>query len=296
MLLPSDVLRRHVELSEAMQDYGLQSLVRYMIEEVAAATDVSDQFVRVIASHALHSHTYLIKACMNSALINTANTYLTGAETSESDPPPQGCGVAFFEDPLILRELRGRNQLVHALSWGPAMLKDRESAKSTSLTVIVLWSDVRRDVDDVLAESPNAVETCRRLAAGFSPVVYALLASDQRVGPEVVRASEAKVTRAIARGADPARICAEGPNVLRWTIALWRLLSGTVGAERESVRHFDRAVRRRAERASLAPAVEVVTLRRTASPVLNPGSGTPLQWRSPVAGHTQACVDIHGSP
>lgn len=288
---PTETLQRHVDLIEAMRDLGLRTLVLRTLEEwlssVGSANkyDVTNQFLDSVALQIGSSHTYLVTSSMTDAVVATANTYLKGTETSTSDPPPQGCGVAFFENPLHLPDLRGRDQLVHMISWGNAQVLNRGTQASTTLHIIMLWSDVRRGVDEVLLADPDSIDAILRHASGFSPILCATLHRDQRVGPETVTSNLEDVKRLIEEGVSPEAICHEGPNALRWTVALWRLLCDTITARRERVPPPDRAVRRRAQRLRLAPAVEVVTLRHESRQPLAPGSGTPLQWRSPVPGH-----------
>lgn len=296
---PTETLQRHVDLTEAlcahssgMPEYGLRRLVLKTLEiwlhsmSPNTQSAVTTQFLDSLALQIKASHTYLVTSRMAEAVIATANTYLSGLETSSSEPPPQGCGVAFFETPLHLVDLRGRDQLVHMISWGNALIMNKGTKASQSLHIIMLWSDVRRGVDEVLAESPESIDVILRAASGFSPIQCFTLHKDQRVGSETVTSEPEDVKRLIEEeGFDPDQICHESPNVVRWVVALWRLLKDTVVVQRKVVPPPDRAVRRRAQRLKLAPTVEVVTLRHESRTVLAPGSGTPLRWRSPVPGH-----------
>jgi hypothetical protein len=156
--------------------------------------------------------------------------------------------------------------------------------------LVVAWNDLRRGRDEVGRdqdeELAKTVGPNRERTGGWAPNLMEFLHPDMRPGPARIEVSDEIRARNEKLGLP---VLEEGTlNQVRMIMALWGLMNETISrGEAVEERPVKRQDRRQAERLRLQPAVTVMTLRREADPVLSPGSGSPLEYRVPVEGHTR---------
>jgi hypothetical protein len=269
---PRDVLVQHLDLTEILGN-GNTALGKYF-DSLATLDKVITQGSSVapfIAQNLKNSRAYLIAAQMTAPINTLAGTMHDQSTIGEDYVPPRPCGFAVLEEPITYTELRGRNQIVHAVSWGP--IADQQG---NSGWLMVSYNDMQRHPDDIAVLVDDTV--IRRLLGRWHGIGVYFVSRGMRVGPKVLQPSEDQIMEVAADG-DTAY---PSLNPCRVFAALWGLLNDTITTH--TTEGADRAVSRLAARHQLPTEITVITLRREAHSVQNPGSGSPLMERIWVDG------------
>ena len=194
------------------------------------------------------------------------------------DLAPSECGMAFFESPLPIQDVRGRVLKGHWLVWGKTVV--RVGVVSTVPAVQAYWfNDHRLSPDEVGLEimaNPYADETLGRWGFMGADVFH----TGREVGPALETEMPDDYAESIlADGDTPSPFT----NPLRYVHALWMLLGQSIVSQR--LEDVDRMSLKRAERAQLIPRVTVVELRRVEGGKSDRES--PVDWshRWLVRGH-----------
>lgn len=267
MITPAEALDCHVELLARLQEEWLPQVIQLAFEQdsTPAFRESSADAVRSVTNHIRVAQTFLIDESMSKlARYQMPTRYSKTEKFGDCTIPASGCGLLLCEEPLRSLDRKGREEVTHLMSWGPARFQD------VSGLLLVQWNDARREPAEVLRSGPESesyVDLVRR-HGGVTPLTFDFWRPEDRIGPSELQ-REGAVTGSW--------------NVARWLFGVWALMAETVSAS-ELVRP-PRPAARRAERAKVLPTVNVVTLRHEAREVMDPGSGTPLQWRSRVSGH-----------
>lgn len=200
-------------------------------------------------------------------------------------PPPTGCGLLVFDEPMSWVEAGGRVEYVHMVLWGPAQFRQARNADRLVYgTIVVLWNDAHRDEDGVtrwlLGKDEEAWAETLAWTHGILPTVVLGQTSELRIGPAMLPTEDERRQTLAEEGLTAAD---EAPNPVRMVCAAWKLLDETI-AKVEPDQHVERHFRRRAERRGIKPRVTVVTLRRTDAHGVE-GARGPLEERHDVRGH-----------
>jgi hypothetical protein len=228
-------------------------------------------------------------------------------------PPPRQIGFAYLESPITLYASRGKQILVHAITWGPA-----STIGGTPGWIISRWNDSRRQPDEAYQEmvenvNPVTLKEFYDETGGWNLIGVAFVPKDMRVGPaliEMTRWSKDDGGWQTTSGFNPSEtslvnmsMCSPEPpadgvqqdewlehegaeyfNEIRIIAALWQLMDETISEWHDEP--LKRADRRRAMHNKIKPRVTVIKLRRIVNGFIGaPGTGHPLTLRVPVSGH-----------
>lgn len=289
---PAEILHWQADLSARLGSPGDRTARELDFIVAERADDKGAAMAATVANHIRHGRAYLVTAAMLSVLQTRfeSTTRLPGTTHCPTDvAPPRPAGFIVFEEPIAFREMRGRVQLIHVLTWGPARARLGDSPSYTAGWAIAMFNDLARRPDDVAQSMfADGYEPVGR----WQPIGGLWLAQHERVGRPYRPITDEERSKALALHGDTPRVVidAELPNLTRYLVACWQLFGETIGprsAVREEVQRPDRAGFRAAKRAGIDSDITVLTLRHERQPVEHPGTGTPLGWRVPVTEHTR---------
>lgn len=268
-LSPRDVLAQYLDLIEMLGDGTSTPLARYLdrVAEMDQVVAERGSIAPTLARNLRNARPYWVTEHM------TPPIELRAADMSEitqvGDPdhiPPHRCGFAVFEDPIRYNELRGRETITHALVWGPSADQHGEPG-----TLVQTFNDLYREPDEIssllASESRSVIGRWHGISAYWLP-------NGMRIGPSQIAPTEEDLRRVAEDGGTGAFLTR---NMGRVFLALWGMLSETLSVH--TTEGAPRSLARRLSRARLSTEITVITLRRAAPPVVNPGSGTPLDHR-----------------
>lgn len=292
MASPRDVLRMQADLRDRLENpiSSTSRVVGGYIAHRYANEHLGDIFPPVIYGHIRLSRAYHVEDKMVDLILDRAThpDHFQGNETLMEIPPPFAMGWCVLGRPLELIEVRGRVQTSVAISWGPMEAKVVDNPEKTKTgRLVVFWTNalqVQDEVhDELVSEHSDTYGGVLRRSGGWSPTAIDFLAFDEKIGParlDVPDDIRLKVEREGRHTPDEGLV-----NHWRILAALWELMSETLSTAHPE--HLDRATLRWAKRSRISPDITVIKLRREVRAVLNPGSGTPLQYRVPVVGHNR---------
>jgi hypothetical protein len=194
-----------------------------------------------------------------SDLVQYAASQLEGTDRFDRSLAPTEAGIARFEKPLLVRDVRGKMMKGHWLVWGSAMLKGGERA-----TVTWLFNDAIEDPDDVAYELVGQQQGNVTIDQAWLERTYGrwqyigchVHTQEQRMGPAYREPDEVTRANVLAAGNEPV----PSTNTMRYVHAFWLLLNQTVTQTEDAL--LSRPQARRARRHRLPGRVVVVTLRR----------------------------------
>lgn len=274
-LRPRDVLAMHLDITEMIGD-GNGAFGRYL--DVLARYDYQitskGNIGPIIARGLKQARAYVVTEKMTRFVMNRAEQ-MSGLEQLGSDDltPPHPAGFVVLEEPISFVEVRGRTQIIHALAWAPALGVQTGTLTKDSGWAVSLFNDMGRQADDI-AKSYVGDVSVRRSIGRWHGITSYWLPRQMRVGPSVVHPTEEKAAAVRADGAVPQPT----RNIVRDVVSLWFTLNETISVHTSP--HLDRKIVRLAARRKLPTEVTVITMRREAPPVLRPGTGAPLEYRT----------------
>lgn len=271
----ADVLRQQADLRDRFRDPRVLSVIAnqwrdingYEIPPAAIGAAMTSALNQAKSYRIEHQMTDVIQARADSLADDTPMSF-----------PPHSVGFAVFEKPFVLHELRGRTELIHAITWMPMVTGDDNEFSGY---IISAWNDIWRQADEVYLETvaPNISDKKYRSLAehmgrwsmtGMRPLVV------EKVGPRQIP----------VRDEDREKLRKEnwvGPvsdftsNFVRTLAALFDMLSERIPATREEPAILTRSEKKMAHREGIAPEVVLVTLRKEYK--VNPenkGTGHPI--------------------
>jgi hypothetical protein len=293
---PAEVLRMQADLAAALgpgQPAGAQLIETSENQEVVEG-DNRDHVRQLCAAHVQHGRAFLITEHMSEVAQRRADDEQRIPPTTHCPTdiePPRPAGFVVFEQPMVLPEIRGREQLCHVLTWGGALSRNPGTGRQHRGWLLTTWNDIARRPDQVVREAIAADRATAARLGRWWPVHSVFFPHDQRLGAvnRPIHADERAAMEA-RYGTDPPIVTAVVPNPRRLFVAMWQLLGETThvhGATEEETGHPDRGAFRMARRLGMQSDITVITLRRPAEPTQHPGSGTPLDHRVPVCQHTR---------
>jgi hypothetical protein len=284
---PAEILRWQIDLSARLgdpRDRVAQAMDFIMTERNDGKRA---ELAANVAAHIRHGRAYLVTADMLSVLQSRfeSERWLPGTTHCPRDiAPPRPSGFIVFEEPIAFRELRGRVQLIHVLTWGPTEAR-LGNGRLMPGWAMGMFNDIARRPDDVAKEMIAEGEQLTR----WQPIGGLWLARDERIGrPYRTLSDEERADYVAAHPGGPEIQTYDHPNLPRYLVALWQLFAETIetrGVTRAETQRPDRPGWRAAKRAQIDTDITVITLRHESKPVEHPGTGTPLGWRVPVTEH-----------
>jgi hypothetical protein len=248
---------------------------------------VGEQVTDHIESLVRGAHTYHVQSEMTQVIRHAALGL-------DDDMPwrveflPTMVGFAYFDDPILVDDVRGRQLKTHAVLWGPAKT-DHGPAIAT------YWFNDMTDPDDsikeIAAKSGVTVDQVREYYGRVQLFHVDMLLQGVTLGPARLEIPEEKRRQVEASG-DTVAPCENSQRVFT---AYMRLLGQTL--VKSSPAHVDRHAVKRATRKGLPGLVTTVTLRRVQY-VGEPAEGVShVEWqhRWLVRGHwrRQPCGADH---
>ena len=277
MTSPTEILRLQDDLAGRLSGGDLAVYLGNLIRNQESVQDPRFPVVaaRLLANALPAARAYRVTEAMTPVIVERAAALDSESIITEVAAPPRPHGFVVFEQPLRVREVRGRDQLVHVMAW----------VQFADTYEVVTFGDVIREIDEVIAPLIGQDKTIWTKRFGrWAPVHVSVINSRSSIGP----------TRVLVDANTRARFSAEpGPafqmssdNPVRFEAAVWQLLSETLpsGPAVQTGELPDRPGRRLARRTGMDPEVTVVRLRPQAHPVLHPGTGKPLDHRVWVEG------------
>lgn len=243
-----------------------------------------------VGNHLEVAEVYRVTPDMSS-MVEFAASQLDDTDEIDTSLAPTQCGMVRFDQPLPVKDIRGKTMLINWLVWGPFRDLERKP-----VTAVWAFNDPRSTPDDThreltslaLAESgQDHVDRYLDMIGRYATVGCQFLYNGEPLGPMLTEGSSRHREEVLAEGDQTF----PGTNTTRYIHALWLLLNQTVTkVEEEGV---DRAARKRAEKMRLPSKVTVIRLRREVSTLGREPGESQVQWqhRWIVRGHWrwQAC-------
>lgn len=258
---PLDVLAQHLDLVETLGDGRTTRLAEYLdkVAELDHVVKPGGRVAPMIARNVREARPYWIAAHMTAPIDLRAVDMPDLTRLDDETAPPRKWGFAVFEEPIRFAELRGREIIVHIITWGPAAGPDNHPGY-----LVQTFNDLRREPDEIAAlMNPQT----RGFLGRWHGISTYWMPNGLRIGPNTIEPTEEDRRRVAADGAS-AFITR---NTGRIILALWQMLGETLSDH--SIERAPRAQARRMARAELPTEVTVITLRRKTPPVQNPGTG-----------------------
>jgi hypothetical protein len=249
-----------------------------------------------VIPHALQvSSAYYVEPDMTD-LVVFASAGMDETDLFRYDELPTECGFAYFENPLVIRDVRNTDLFVNGLLWFSTRNLDPVSGEERSGTMIMMLNDHFTTPDDIAKEIMAGKMThldydiYRAVLGRWGVIGFEMLYDGQQIGPPVATADLAKLVEIEAEGL----VAHEFTNIRRQVHAFWLMLGQTITKVSDS--EVPRAFARRAKKAKLPGRVTVVRLRRHEHPDHGVGE-TSVEWscRWVVRGHWawRACGSSH---
>lgn len=238
----------------------------------STASDIIEQIRPTVGS----ARAFYVDPSMTD-MITWAAAGLDGTDRFRYDEVPVERGFAYFERPLSIRDVRGKEHLIHVLLWTPFWNKHEGKEDLYPGYAFFAFNDYAAHPDEISIEVRDR---------GYKPDLFGRWVfigvftgiEQERVGPESITMTDKKREEIIASGDQPH----EFTNFIRLAHAYFLLLNQTIVDAYDA--EIGRAVGRRAKRMGLPARVTVIRLRR----VVNDASGeSEVEWQHQwiVRGH-----------
>jgi hypothetical protein len=237
--------------------------------------------VGILKNHLRVAEVYRVSPDMAS-MIQYAASQLDETDLIDISLAPTGCGIVRFDQPLPVKEIRGKTMLINWLVWGPLTAYDKDLGRENSGIALWAFNDTVSTPDDTHLEmleqsakmgGPSA-EWYNNFVGRFATIGIDLMRDGRALGPHMQPPSARQMMEVLAEG-----VPAPGPgtNTMRYAHALWLMLNQTVTKiEDEQV---ERPARRRAYKAHLPSTVTVIRLRREVSTMAREHGESSVEWQ-----------------
>lgn len=214
------------------------------------ASDIVEHITNVVGE----ASAFFVEGTMTD-MITWAAAGLDSTDTFRFDEVPVERGFVYFENPLVIKEVRGRDMLIHAVLWTPIWNRENDSGDVVAGYAFYAFNDYRVRPDEIAKQLiADGYNIDRYGRWGFVGVFSAV--DRQRVGPTTLGLTESKREEIIADGGQPH----EFTNFTRLVHAYFLLLNQTIVDSYEA--EIGRQYAKRAKRAGIPASVTVVRLRR----------------------------------
>jgi len=300
----ADVLRMQLDLRDRFRDPVFRQAIATQWRAINDYEIPADALGETMGSTMGWARSYRVEQQMTKVITDRSDALDDDAPFTH---PPGMMGFVIFEEPLELTEVRGRTELIHALTWGPVLLGSSEGAirlrrpplpedipPDKMGVLISAWNDVYRQPDQVFTEAvlPEVAGNPgfrRQLdhMGRWSLCVLRPTPMFQHVGPITIPTDDATRER-LAHEGWHGTVVDGTRNIFRDLSVLFAMLGERVPAARmETVEPTSRQARKHVTREGLKPEVITVTLRpeyRIADEHRT-GTGRTVKVRYPVVSH-----------
>jgi hypothetical protein len=276
----ADVLRQQADLRDRFRDLTFVSATAYSYEYLNHIA-VEPAILSLSMSSALeHARAYRVEHQMTEKLMSRA---MHMSDDHWIQDPPFPSGFVVFEEPIRIKELRGRMELIHAIAWAPVHVNYRSGDKAERGILVTTWNDIDREPDEVILERAELESERAASHAGRWSITSIRPIINYQVGTDWIDVPEETKQKVIDDGEHTPEECTF--NMLRIYAALFDMLSETVPATKRENAELTRTERKQAKHNKVSPEVCLVTLRPEvdAEPKeSHPGTGHPLTVRVPL--------------
>lgn len=226
-------------------------------------------------------------------LIEYAGNMFDESDKADVTLPPVDNGFVYFERPMQVTDIRGRNLLINSMLWRRTPTRVGHSLVDSF--ICHMWNDQYRTPDDIakikdadtlsgeyeIQITQELVDEYLILHGRWGYIGISIYADGQDIGPLEIEASEEVAEHYERMGTSTTPFT----NVERYFHAFWLMMSQPLA---EAVKTFDtdRATRRRMAAANLPSDITVIQFRRRQSSKLE-GPSKKVNWthRWMVRGH-----------
>lgn len=196
-----------------------------------------------------------------SMLVQYAASQLDDTDRLDHRLAPTRSGIARFDRPMPMRDIRGREMLIGWVVWGPVHVQyARQHDLSEPEDAIGVWLfNDHRDAPDEIAQftmTPDYLARLDHRLGRWGLIGMTLVSDGVRLGPSLMEPRSDMAARVLAEGDMPHA----HTNASRLVHAFWLMLGQTVADVRDA--DVDRATRKRMGRIPLPARVVVIRLRR----------------------------------
>lgn len=252
--------------------------VVYGTEEADAEARRHLPAVKILANSVRAAEVYRVSPDMSS-MVQYAASQLDETDLIDISLPPTQCGIVRFDQPLPVKEIRGKTMLINWLVWGPMKIASKHGEESG----VAVWAfnDTLSTPDDThremlaqaAAHGGPAAEWYDSFVGRFATIGIDLMADGHPLGAHLQPPSARQMREVLDEGVEPG----PGTNTMRYVHALWLLLNQTITKVEDE--RAERPARRRAEKASLPSAVTVIRLRREVAAMDRHPSESAVEWQ-----------------
>jgi hypothetical protein len=237
--------------------------------------EYADVLARTITAHLEVSYPYYVTRDM-SLLVQHAADGLDDEDLFDPELAPTGAGIARFERPLDIFDVRGWHMKGHWMTWGP----------TPGGMLVSVWNDTRDPDDIVTLLVGEHGARVKQVMGNWSIIGGTFMKRGETLGPMRNPVPDRYIDDLVSEGVDPVPFT----NVERLAQALWLLLDQTLVSTHEEQARPKQT--HHARRLNLKTRVTVIDLRRIEG--MNRGHGeSTIEWhhRWVVRGHWrwQAC-------
>lgn len=229
------------------------------------------------------AHCYYVSPEMTD-LVVWASMGLDETDAYRMDELPTERGFVYFEKPLVIMDVRGKQMLVNAVCWFPGEADAKDGRGRYPVTAMVYFNDARNTPDDIYTEmhlGPNKDFQYRweEVMGGWGLIGIQGLSDGIRVGPQLLKVHDAAAWQEYE---ETGTMPQDFTNMLRLMHAYWLLLNQTVTHVSEA--EIPRAMAKRARRMDIPDRVTIVALRRIEG-TSHGETSVDWQYRWLVRGH-----------
>lgn len=271
----AEVLDAQIDLLEKLNDKLFGDQIAFLFAHHTGAITVSEDINKMAArleDFDMEQFNYIPSVFANQVKVASAYrvTYdmsmmieWTASQLDENDKffrqlLPTEAGIVCLDRPLQVRDVRGKQMLIHWIVWGPG----------EGGTMMWTFNDPLRQPDEVntyfrkraMEEyKVDSWEAFEKATGRWSTIGVSILHDGTNVGKPLWSPSPRQIAEIVEEGFEPV----EGTNILRYFQALIMLLNQTVTSVTDET--VERPARRRAVKKGIPPRVSVIKLRRNDS-------------------------------
>lgn len=229
-------------------------------------------------NHVKAAYAYRVTADMVDLLKHAAES-LDDEDIIDVGLPPTGCGIVYFEKPLMLTDARGTPNNIDWATWGPIEVQDKGRDKAALFTTF--WNDLRKpdSVSKRMMHDVNDAATFGRILGQWSIIGGGILVDGRKLQTAYLRPGRDYEDQIREEGDTPAPYT----NTDRLMYALWLLLNQTITDVSEE--YVRKTSAKRAWRMGLPGRVSVIQLRRVEHKPSDEHGSVEWQHRWIVRGH-----------